>query len=432
MYYQSPIDYILKLLCPELSSDIQRYVSYERNVSSSKSLVVIKRSFFFDGDVYGNKKTLPSVPLRELEGIPILFGEPRIEKNDGKVILYADIIASSFFLITRYEEIARPDCRDIHGRFPGRESLPFRAGFINRPLVDEYGKLLRKCLRMAGVQVEEPKSHFSHIFLTHDVDIPWTKYSFAGAFKRVGGELLHRKRIIIHPFLNLIGQPERDPYYSFETLISINKQIADAESVFFLKSGGNIKPEDAEPYIHDKGFHRLNALLEKANATIGYHVSYEASKSTYKIREELKTLRQATMKEIHYSRNHYLASREPSDFNELIKNGITDDFTMSYADVAGFRLGTCRPVRWIDPLRGVVTDLTLHPLTIMDCTLTARNYMGLDESMSQTYGDTLINHVYENGGEVTLLLHNNAGNGNIETIDWRNYLHFVEKIKEKH
>ena len=33
----------------------------------------------------------------------------------------------------------------------------------------------------------------------------------------------------------------------------------------------------------------------------------------------------------------------------MIRAGITDDFTMGYADIAGFRLGTCRSVRWINP-----------------------------------------------------------------------------------
>ena len=33
----------------------------------------------------------------------------------------------------------------------------------------------------------------------------------------------------------------------------------------------------------------------------------------------------------------------------LEKAGITDDFTIGYPDVAGFRLGTSRPVHWINP-----------------------------------------------------------------------------------
>ncbi len=42
--------------------------------------------------------------------------------------VHADIIASTYFLISRYEEMVRRGLRDEHGRFPGKESLPYRAG----------------------------------------------------------------------------------------------------------------------------------------------------------------------------------------------------------------------------------------------------------------------------------------------------------------
>jgi len=424
------VEYILGFLCPDLSSDIQDYVSYVHDTSYAKTPVVIKRSTFFNGNVYGNPASIPSLPLKEIEGIPLLFGEPIIEERNGQVIIYADLVASTFFLISRYEEMVRRDVRDKHGRFIGKESLPYKAGFISRPVVDEYAALLRKCLRKAGVQVEEFHAGFSNIYLTHDVDVPWNKYTLAGAFKRFGGELIHQHRFISYPFLNIIGRPEKDPNYTFQTLIDADRRIAKATSIYFIKSGGTIKPEDAEPYINDKGFHRLMALLDNNNALLGYHVSYEAGEKRYLISEELKTLRLETRRMINYSRNHYLASREPCDYNELIQNCITDDFTMAYADVAGFRIGTCRPVKWIDPATGVVTGLTLHPLTIMDVTLTGENYMGLDEKSAYDYGDNLIKETYCHGGEVVLLWHNNEDIGDNDSVNWRNYIHFIETINK--
>jgi len=48
---------------------------------------------------------------------------------------------------------------------------------------------------------------------------------------------------------------------------------------------------------------------------------------------------------------------------------------MGYADMAGFRLGTCRAVHWINPVKKELTSLKLHHLTIMDVTLSEKKYM---------------------------------------------------------
>lgn len=432
MKIDSTINYIIEFLIGSQDRSLLDFVSYLPCADNSQGKVVIVQSSFFEDGIYGTEKSVPSIPLQVIDGVPLLFGEPVIERDGARVVLHADIIASTYFLMSRYEEMARPNVRDIHGRFPGKESLPYKAGFISSPVVEEYGKLLRKCLRMAGIHVDEPVPHFSHIYLTHDVDVPWINYSLMGAFKRICGEIYHHRRLVIYPLLNYLGYPEKDSRYTFQYLIEADNRIKNAESVYFIKSGGRIKPMDADPYISKRGFLRLKKLLNTAKATLGYHLSYEAGQDTSKISSELFLLRKKIDSDITYSRNHYLASREPSDFLTLIKNGITDDFTMGYADVAGFRLGTCRPVRWINPSTGHLTDLLLHPLTIMDCSLTASQYMGLDEINSQEYGDGLIEKTFQNGGELSLLWHNNSDSGDMNSIDWKNYLHFLNTVANRY
>ena len=105
------------------------------------------------------------MPLRIWEETPLIYGDERSEIIDGKLVLNADIVASSYFLLSRYEEMVRPDVRDAHQRFPGKESLPYRAGFIDRPLVDEYGRILRQLLREQGVEVPEPPAVIKKIYL---------------------------------------------------------------------------------------------------------------------------------------------------------------------------------------------------------------------------------------------------------------------------
>ena len=79
---------------------------------------------------------------------------------------------------------------------------------------------------------------------------------------------------------------------------------------------------------------------------------------------------------------------------------------MGYADRAGFRLGTCRPVRWIDPATGKLSGLTLHPLTVMDNTLFQPTYMGLDFEQAKACCVRLFREICRHGGEACLLWHN--------------------------
>jgi hypothetical protein len=81
---------------------------------------------------------------------------------------------------------------------------------------------------------------------------------------------------------------------------------------------------------------------------------------------------------------------------------------MGYADMAGFRLGTCRPVYWINPAKKELTNLLLHHLTIMDVSLSEKRYMFMNANDALQYCVSLINSVENFNGEMTLLWHNNS------------------------
>ena len=53
-----------------------------------------------------------------------------------------------------------------------------------------------------------------------------------------------------------------------------------------------------------------------------------------------------------------------------------------------------------------LTPLTLHPLTVMDCTLSNDNYMNLPEDEAYFLCQQLFDKVYQYHGELVLLWHN--------------------------
>ena len=105
--------------------------------------------------------------------------------------------------------------------------------------------------------------------------------------------------------------------------------------------------------------------------------------------------------------------------------------SMGYADVAGFRLGTSYPVRWINPVTRRLSSILLHPLTIMDCTLEEKKYMGLNYEEALAYSLNLIEQVKNTGGELTLLWHNTSAQENTDSYLRKLYSHLLNELAKK-
>lgn len=405
------INYILRfLLGVNRAGAYSSLIGYTSNPNLfHKYKVVIIPSRFFDPDIYGTPESLPKLPLMEIDNVPFLFGSPRIEWQEDTLIVYADIIASSYFLLTRYEEIQKRNIRDIHGRFPGKESLPVKAGFIHRPIIEEYGKLLRNWLRQTEIRIKEPTAQIRKIWLTHDIDAPFFCRSIRSVIRETlkGGGFWKAWKLFN-------GAIEQDPYYTFPWILEQNQQVKDiynqkCDTLFFLKAGGKHKYDKPYYSIHQNSIKQLLTLLKERDAKFGLHSSYDVSEHPSLISMEKEILDHVwNLENITKNRNHYLRSREPEDFDKLIKAGITEDFTMGYADISGFRLGTCRPVQWINPITRQLTPLILHPLAIMDCTLSDSQYMGLDYEEALAYCQLLLRKIRQYGGEAVLLWHNTS------------------------
>ena len=422
----STINYIIRFLFGEQGEHTVAYS--DEPVTQIEKPIVIRPSTFFTEQLFGKPDSMPNLPLKEWHGIPILFGEPSDFFENGKLVIEADIISSAFFLLSRYEEVINPE-RDSYGRFSGKRSLPGRAGFLHRPVVDEYAAIAADLARRNGVFLQLPCNTFDRIYLTHDVDSPWDNFTFLGMVKRIAVMLLRDHNLNFYPIRNRMGCPEEDPIYTFEDIIRYDSILADGQPIYFFKSGAGNSPEDGFDYLGTEAAERLIDRVKASGAKIGYHVSFEAGKHPKLVKEELSRLRKITREQVTTSRNHYLRSMEPRDYFVLIENGIEEDFTMGYADAAGFRLGTSRAVHWISPYDGSVTPLVLHPLTIMECSLSGKQYMNLSYEEMKAYSFRLIDACFRFGGEVTLLWHNN--NLMKEESLCELYLEVLEYLTEK-
>ncbi len=342
--------------------------------------------FLLYGNTQAAKRVQISAPVDWTLRYPIL-GEEAIPDKSGqirregeKAIVSPDVIYNTFFFISRAEELLN-DQRDEHGRFLAKYSILGEGDRLQTPIVDVYSRELMKAL-----DLPIPSSEFGNVCLTHDIDTLDYYHHLRGA---IGGIIRgHWKQVLAS-----LRDIKNDPAYTFQWLENQDglakttkrgqTPIGSFEVIYFVK--------DTRGKGYDYPQYDLRRV-PKLKATIGLHSSYYGELPKHP-------------NFLH--RSHYLRC-SIEQMEKLVTYGVTDDYTMGFADKAGFRLQTCRPVRWINPKTMELTNLVLHPLTIMDCTLSNREYMNLNEEEASAYCQTLLEQVKKYHGELVLLWHNSV------------------------
>lgn len=307
--------------------------------------------------------------------------------TNGKVIA-TDIVYNTLFFTSRAEELLTNE-RDEHGRFLSKHSILGKENRLQIPMLDEYARFLTKALQRVCEETdtpclaELPRQGFSNICLTHDIDSFDQYHHWRGA---LGGLMRGEWRQVLASWRDI----HNDPAYTFPWLMEQDGRPHPGTVIYFVKHTQGKGLDYPQYSRHSKEYVHLRSALKRSGARIGIHSSYYGFYG--------KTDHTA-------HRSHYLRC-DIDNMQRLVGSGVTDDYTMMFADQCGFRLQTCRPIRWLNPKTWELTPLMLHPLTVMDCTLYNKSYMNLNEDEAFFYCERLFDKVKQNGGELVLLWHN--------------------------
>lgn len=377
---------------------------------NGKSLRIVDS--FFSG-LSSEKFNADEAPLPEKPfdlshgGRPILalYGQSSLEKSENGFVLRSDLLASAFFMLSRWEERRSQAKFDAYGRFVGRSSYAFRNGVLDRPLVDEYALFLGALIEeLSG---EKPVSRKGTVIPTHDVDLPLRFYSRWVIFKnlvkstlrfRFGEAILMLKGFLFPPSLWA-----RDPYNSFSEIMDFSDSLK-LKSIFFMMAGGDHSLDyhfaPGHPFLMN-----VYRRIQDRGHEIGLHPSFMSSESASLLEKEVKELGSLVGHEIRKSRQHFLKLDLKSSLDDLENAGIQDDYTFGYHDVEGFRIGTCHAVRAFSWLRGKTMAIRLHPLICMDGTL--KSYRSLKDDEIVATVRSLATRAKSVGGDFIFLWHNN-------------------------
>lgn len=399
-------------------------------ISGEKGKILIK-DYFFSRIKENNFLSKDNIPKKisifnQIKGleVPIIFGENILETTSTEYILHLDIISSSFFMLSRWEEYVLGKY-DKHNRVSGKDSLAYKNNFLNKPVVNYYIEILNYLLKKIGVYSNLQKRY--KVIPTHDVDyISVNDLSTFRVFRTFVGDLLFRKKLIFAfnamiEFFAAKSGFSRDFYDQFNYLMDISEKKG-LQSIFFFMNDSHHIYDNTYKLDSPKTKKVINRIKER-NHLLGIHPNYESFKSSKKIQKHLKNLENISKTKICFSRNHYLKYETPSSGIEISKTSVKVDFTLGYHDVPGFRSGICYEYPFYDFINGKTLNLINMPLIYMDVTPLTYQKKFEEKTILTTVLD-LKNEIQKFQGNFTILWHNSSFNNRF----WKKEPRIYEKI----
>jgi hypothetical protein len=289
-------------------------------------------------------------------------------------------------MLTRLEETL-PAPLDEHDRFPARSSVAHKQGFLDRPLIDEYTEIFWAAIKKIWPGLKRSRKQF-RVDPSHDVDSP-SYYAFRPwrkVLRRAAGDLVKRGQFYVAAkdlFIKIRSATRlhpADPYNTFSWIMDTSEQ-ADLTSTFYFMSGQTNPQFDGDYDLAHPAIRQLIREVRDRGHRVGLHPSYECYRRSDSMLTEANRLREMCIEEQFSvtglpARMHYLRWETPTTAAKLERAGVTRDCTLTFADHAGFRCGTCHDYQAFDPVRRRSMKIRIQPLIAMETTVLDNRYMG--------------------------------------------------------
>jgi hypothetical protein len=349
----------------------------------------------------------------------VLFADPAegpvlAPAAGGGLRLRVDVFGAAFFMLTRYEELARPE-RDAHGRFPAAAGVAAREGFLHRPVVDEMADLLWVALRRLWPGLRRAGRR-RRVVLTHDVDWPLVTLgrsrrqvarSAAGDLARRRAPGLALRRLRAHGRVRR-GARDGDPGDTFAFIMDTSERHGLA-SEFYVMAGRSSPGHDGAYSLDDPWIRALLGRIGRRGHRLGLHPSYATWRDPELLRAELGALAAAAEaegagQERWGARQHFLRWENPATWRAYERAGLAYDTTLGHAERPGFRCGSCTAYPAFDLVARRPLALVERPLVAMDVSLTLHMGLSLEEAARRV--TELDAACRRHGGDLVLLWHN--------------------------
>ncbi len=370
----------------------------------------------------------------------------------SKLTIPYDLVTPSFAFLSREEEYGELP-RDQHNRFLYSYSLARCYNCIDFPLVDEYAMLLRQWILDFLHPAIYIRPRAFQFIPTHDIDHLYRFKNPLQAYKSIFGRDLLINRSLSEVKTSLQEYREwkkdslNDPYISaIQELIRISQEH-HLKSRFFVKAQISGEPDCTYDFDNPGVRHSLEKIRQ-AGMFIGLHGSFESYNQPERFNQEKSRLENLCQTTIDSCRQHFLRFTLQRDLRNyaIIRQdrqstmevhhrntlqvwqaaGICHDYTLGYAEQAGFRCGTCHPYPLYDLDNDCLTNIIEHPLIVMDGSLF--DYLQLNAEQSNVLISKLIKRCRAVEGDFIMLWHNHLLSRNYRQLYQDVYLHTLSSL----
>ena len=331
-----------------------------------------------------------------------------------------DIFAASFYLMSRYEEYL-PHEKDMYGRYAYENSLAYREGFLNLPLINFWIKDFAVKLKTKFSTFNFQLSTFN-FQPTYDIDIAYS-YKHKGLLRNAGGFFKDPSAERIQVLAGIIN----DPFDCYAWLNNLHQQY-NLQPIYFFLVAENNGIYDKNILPEKKAMWKL-VMQHAKKYTVGLHPSWQSGDDRSLLKKEKQLLEEMSEHVISKSRQHYIRFNLPEVYQSLITTGITNDYSMGYGSINGFRASIASSFFWYDLEKEIQAPLRIHPFCFMD----ANSYYEQKQNPQQTLAELILylSVCKEVGGTLISIWHNNFLGTAKEFEGWKDiYEQFIAQAQQ--
>lgn len=375
----------------------------------------------------GNELFFQSHGLLEQQGLETIeitvkkwgdtYGFLSVSHSSG---LPFDIFAASFFMISRYEEY-QPHVKDEMGRFMASESLAFKEGFLQQPIVDIWAYLFKDKLLETFPNIAFPGKKI----VIHPVIVASQPYAYRqkGFFRSLVG---YFDNFVNGKFRNIINRTQvilglkRDPLDTFKWIVNKATRSNFKLTVFFLL--GNAVSFNESMNTHRQRFKMLIKFMADYKE-VGLIFSFNALNEYEILKDEKHRMEEITNRSLESTMNSEFLVNLPDIYRNLIELEVNRDYTMVFRDTVGFRAGTCTPFLFYDLDYEIKTPLIVHPVAMTTFAFQKKYASDVEKAVINT-----IHAVAKVNGTFTMIFSNSDFSFEENNRVWRKI--FSEKLQE--
>ena len=405
-----------------LNQNFDLVISYGNIENDNEAQIILLEGPLFSQEYL----TIESIPkhIQFYKELPVFFNNRGMDyfrrDIEDKIIINVDIIQTSFFFLTCYEEYII-DEYDKYGRFNIEKSTLYKYNLLNRPVVNESIQWFVDILN-ANYNLNIKKKNLwgskgFQVLLSHDVDVVSKYLSLLREIRlQLSILLVNRKplevikRIKGYIATNLVRMI-KDPCDTFDMILTMEKEKGYNSSFYFMSDGKGYS-------LKNKKVKGIIKKLNCANKEIGFHPGLGTAHDEKLFIKELTLFKKEFNRSAKIGiRQHYLSFNAQKTWGIQDKYNIRYDTTLCFPERAGFKVGYCLPYKPYDLKNDRIFDVWEMPLIVMDGSL--MQYMKLDFYHAAEYIKELVVNVEIHKGIFVLLWHNSAISKeyNIHSID---------------